>query len=127
METLKNGNYPTLLTKLEEEGEVVIPTAVTLAYVLEKMTQTMKQNWRFTKVCNQIWSQFDDISKIIEFSRVDGNLFTLVKVLTLQQVIKRDLKLDIFGQKLPLILLLSTSLLSWRMNGRSTLIMWRLV
>ena len=37
LETLKNGNYPTLLTKLEEEGEVVIPTAVTLAYVLSKL------------------------------------------------------------------------------------------
>ena len=92
LETLKNGNYPTLLTKLEEEGEVVIPTAVTLAYVLEKMTQTMKQNWKFLKVCNHIWSQFDDISKIIEFSRVDENLFSLVKVLTIQQSIKRHIQ-----------------------------------
>ena len=87
LETLKNGNYPTLLTKLEEEGEVVIPTAVTLAYVLEKMTQTMKQNWKFLKVCNHIWSQFDDISKIIEYSQVRGSLFALAKVLTIQQVI----------------------------------------
>ena len=70
----------------------MIPTAVTLAYVLEKMTQTMSENWRFLKVCNHIWSQFDDLSKIIEFTRVDGNLFNLIKVLTLQQVAKRAIQ-----------------------------------
>ena len=45
LETLQNGNYPVFQAKLEEEGAVVIPNAVTLAFVLEKMVSTMKNNF----------------------------------------------------------------------------------
>ena len=59
---------------------------------IQHFLQNLKKRERFLKVCNHIWSQFDDLSKIIEFTRVDGNLFNLIKVLTLQQVAKRAIQ-----------------------------------
>ena len=38
LETLENKNFPTLQTKLKQEGKAVIPTVVTLAFVLEKIS-----------------------------------------------------------------------------------------
>ena len=46
LETLEKRNFPKLQTKLRQEGRVVIPTVVTLAFVLEKITSAMKHNWR---------------------------------------------------------------------------------
>ena len=64
LETLKYRNFPALQTKLRQEGKEVIPTVVTLAFVLEKITSAMKHNWRFLKLCNKIWSRYDNLLKI---------------------------------------------------------------
>ena len=87
----KNLDYPILKNKLEEEGLIVIPNVVTLAYVLEKMTSEMKNNWRFLKVCNDIWSEYDNLKKIIENTLTQGNLFSLAKALSIDQLIKQQL------------------------------------
>ena len=50
LEKLQNNSYPIFLNKLEQEGSVVLPNVITLAFVLEKITSTMSQNWRFLKV-----------------------------------------------------------------------------
>ena len=64
LESLENRDFPTLQTKLKQEGKAVIPTVVTLAFVLEKITFAMKHNWRFLKLCNKIWSRYDNLLKI---------------------------------------------------------------
>ena len=66
LESLENRDFPTLQTKLKQEGKAVIPTVVTLAFVLEKITFAMKHNWRFLKLCNKIWSRYDNLPKIIK-------------------------------------------------------------
>ena len=91
LETLQNGNYPVFQAKLKEEGSVVITNAVTLAFVLEKMVLTMKNNWRFLKVCNEIWSERDNLKKIVDITLTQGNLFSLAKVLSIEQLLKRIL------------------------------------
>jgi len=92
LETFQNGNYSKLQRKLLEEGEVVIPNVVTLAFVLEKMTATMKQNWRFVKVCKEIWKEYDSLPKIMSFTLSQGNIFSLAKALSIEQVMKRRLQ-----------------------------------
>ena len=42
----------------------MIPTAVTLAFVLEKITLAMKQNWKFQRLCSEIWAKYDNPSKV---------------------------------------------------------------
>ena len=66
LETLENKNFPKLQSKLRQEGKAVIPTVVTLAFVLEKITSAMKHNWRFLKLCNKIWSRYDDLPKMVK-------------------------------------------------------------
>ena len=66
LESLENRDFPTLQTKLKQEGKAVIPTVVTLAFVLEKITSAMKHNWRFLKLCNKIWSRYDDLPKMVK-------------------------------------------------------------
>ena len=63
-----------------------------LAFVLEKMTKTMKQNWRFVKVCHEIWSEYDSLPKIVSYTLSQGNIFSLAKALSIEQVIKRRLQ-----------------------------------
>ena len=91
-ETFQNGNYPNLQRKLVQEGRVVIPNVVTLAFVLEKMTKTMKRNWKFVKVCSEIWSEYDSLPKTVSYLLSQGNIFHLTKVLSVEQVIKRRLQ-----------------------------------
>ena len=85
----EKANYSDLQSKLKEEGAVVIPNVVTLAFVLERMTSAMKKNWRFLKVCNEIWSEYDNLPKIVSSS--EGNLFYIAKRLSVEQVVKRSL------------------------------------
>ena len=89
LDTLKDGNYPTLQRKLLQEGKEVIPNVVTLAFVLEKMTATMKQDLRFLEVCKEIWSDF---SKTLSNTLALGKFFSLAKVLSVEQVIKRRIQ-----------------------------------
>ena len=72
LETLENRNFPTLRAKLRQEGREVIPTVVTLAFVLEKITFAMKNNWRFLNLCNKIWTRYDNdnLHKMVEFTKI---------------------------------------------------------
>ena len=56
LESFQNQNFSNLAAKLQEEGDVVIPNVVTLAFafVLETLTYTMKDNWRFLRVCQNM-------------------------------------------------------------------------
>ena len=121
LETLKYRNFPALQTKLRLEGKEVIPTVVTLAFVLEKITSAMKHNWRFLRLCNKIWSRYDNLPKILaiystqagrEYSSSFRNdyswslcyiywknyhllpqgLFKIAKVLSVEEVTKRVLQ-----------------------------------
>ena len=90
LETIQQkANLSNIHSKLKEEGVVVIPNVVTLAFVLERMTSTMKKNWRFLKVCNEIWSEFDTLPKFLSAS--EGDLFFLGKWKAVEQVMKRGL------------------------------------
>ena len=90
LETIhQNANYSNLQSKLREEGAVVIPNAVTLAFVLERMTSAMNENWRFLKVCKDIWSEYDNLPKFI--SSTEGDPFFLAKQFSIEQVTKRRL------------------------------------
>ena len=92
LEKLQNNSYPIFLNKLEQEGSVVLPNVITLAFVLEKITSTMSQNWRFLKVCNEIWSEYDNLPKLVTYTLSQGNIFSLAKALSIEQVIKRRLQ-----------------------------------
>ena len=87
----EKANYSDLQSKLKEEGAVVIPNVVTLAFVLERMTSAMKENWRFLKVCNEIWSDYDNPKKALYST--EGNFFYLAKWLSIEQVMKRHLQM----------------------------------
>ena len=90
LETIReNANFSDLQSKLNEEGASVIPNVVTLAFVLERMTSAMEENWRFLKVCNEIWSEYDNLPKFI--SATEGNPFFLAKQFSIEQVMKRRL------------------------------------
>ena len=79
LETLKYRNFPALQTKLRQEGKEVIPTVVTLAFVLEKISSAMKHNWRFLKLCNKIWSKHDNLPKIVVFTSTQAaRIFFLI-------------------------------------------------
>ena len=79
LETLENRNFPTLRAKLRQEGRVVIPTVVTMAFVLERITSAMKDNWRFLKLCNKIWSRHDNLPKIVVFTSTQAaRIFFLI-------------------------------------------------
>ena len=69
----QNANLSNLQSKLKEEGAVVIQNVVTLAFVLEQITSTMIENWRFFQVCNEIWSEYDTLPKFLSASQ--GDLF----------------------------------------------------
>ena len=90
LERLRYGNFDRLERKLEEEGQVVIPNVVTLAFVLEKITSNMIADWRFLKLCNRIWAAHDNVNKIIKSSR--GELFKVAKVLTIEEVMERRIR-----------------------------------
>ena len=66
LESFQDQNFPNLAAKLQDEGNVVIPNVVTLAFVLETLTSTMKDNWRFLRVFQEILSEHDNIPKIIQ-------------------------------------------------------------
>ena len=74
LESFQDQNFPNLAAKLQEEGNVVIPNVVTLAFVLETLTSTMKDNWRFLRVCQKIWSEHDSIPKIIRHTIAQAGL-----------------------------------------------------
>ena len=92
----QNANYSDLQSKLKEEGSIVIPNVVTLAFVLERMTLAMKENWRFLRVCNEIWLKYDHPSKA--FYSTEGNFFYLAKWLSIEQVMKRHLQMFETGE-----------------------------
>ena len=93
LESFKNGNYPNLKTKLIQEGSIVIPRVITFAFVLEKMTSTMLQNWRFLKVCNEIWLENDNFKKILDIHLpTEGGIFKVAKVLTIDESFNRVLR-----------------------------------
>ena len=77
----QNANLSNLQSKLKEEGAVVIQNVVTLAFVLEQITSTMIENWRFFKVCNEIWSEYDNPPKALYAT--EGNFFYLTNKLPL--------------------------------------------
>ena len=90
LETIQqNANFSDLQSKLKEEGAVVIPNVVSLAFVLDRMTSAMKENWRFLKVCNEIWSEYDKLPKFLSAS--NGDPFFLSKLVAVEQVAKRGL------------------------------------
>ena len=68
LETLEQRNFPRLQTVLRQEGRAVIPTVVTLAFVLEKITSAMKHNWRFVRLCRKIWAQYDNLPKVVRIA-----------------------------------------------------------
>ena len=53
----------------------------------------MKNNWIFVKVCNEIWAELDNLKKIVDLTltTTQGNLFSLAKVLSIDQLLKRIL------------------------------------
>ena len=90
LETIQQkANFSDLQSKLKKEGTVVIPNVVTLAFVLDRMTSAMKENWRFLKVCKDIWSEYDNLPKFI--SSTEGDPFFLAKQFSIEQVTKRRL------------------------------------
>ena len=93
LESFKSGNYPNLKTKLMQEGNIVIPQVITLAFVLEKMTSTMNENWRFLRVCNEIWLERDNLKKILDiYQSQEGAIFKVAKILTIDQLFERILR-----------------------------------
>ena len=79
LKTIETRNFPTLQAKLRQEGKAVIPIVITLAFVLEKITTAMKHNWRFLKLCNKIWSKYDNLLKIVVFTSTQvGRKFFLI-------------------------------------------------
>ena len=87
----QKADYSDLQSKLKEEGADVIPNAVTLAFVLERMTSAMKENWRFLKVCKKIWSKFDHPAKTLYAT--EGDFFYIAKWLSVEKVVKRELQM----------------------------------
>ena len=81
LETLEKRNFPTLQTKLRQEGREVIPKVVTLAFVLEKITSAIKQNWRILELCNKIWSRYDNLHKIVVSTQAGDRTFFLISEL----------------------------------------------
>ena len=95
LEFLKQGNYQKLEQKLNEEGENVIVNVVTFSMVLEKLTSAMKENWRFLKVCNKIWSEYDSLEKIQGFDPTGfvRDPFAIAKALTIEQTMKTHIQI----------------------------------
>ena len=91
LKVLQQGNYQNLERKLKEEGDTVIVDTITLAIVLEKLTARMKENWRFWKVCNGIWLEYDTFQKFLDAG--DGDLFSLAKALTIEETARRAIQI----------------------------------
>ena len=88
LEFLHDGNYPKLQRQLMQKARYVIPEVVTLAFVLEKMTSTMKDDWRFVKTCNEIWKEYDNFGKIFKISFKTGDIFNFLKALSVRKMWK---------------------------------------
>ena len=88
LESLHDGNYPKLQRQLMQKARFVIPKVVTLAFVLEKMTSTMKDDWRFVKTCNEIWKEYDNFGKIFKISFKTGDIFNFLKALSVRKMWK---------------------------------------
>ena len=71
-----------------QKARFVIPKVVTLAFVLEKMTSTMKDDWRFVKTCNEIWKEYDNFKKIFRISFKTGEIFNFLKALSVRKMWK---------------------------------------
>lgn len=92
LETIReNANFSDIQSKLNKEGAVVIPNVATLAFVLERMTSAMKENWRFLRVCNDIWSEYDNLPKALSATTAEGNLFFFKKWASIEPFVKRCL------------------------------------
>ena len=92
LETIRqNTNFSDLQSKLNKEGAIVIPNVVTLAFVLERLTSAMKDNWRFLRVCNEIWSEYDNLPKALSATSAEGNLFFFKKWASIEHFVKQCL------------------------------------
>ena len=90
LETLQGRDYSYIQNKIRQEGKDILPNVITLAFVLEKMTSTMNENWRFLKACNEIWTKHDDLNKIKRIVLpTEGGIFKLAKVVTVEEFFKR--------------------------------------
>ena len=57
LETIKRDlDHQSFYANLQKEAPIVIPDVVTLAFVLETLTSSMVNNWKFLRVCYEIWS-----------------------------------------------------------------------
>ena len=91
IEELKQREYPKLQHKLATEGAVVIPDALALAWVIERLTVAITKDWTVFKVCHDVWKRHNNVQKIFHAFEPDRQVFGTAKVLSLIQVFDRAL------------------------------------
>jgi hypothetical protein len=89
--------FDRLYHKVYMEGATVLPSVVTYALLLERLTQAMRNDWRLIQACREIWLRARDAedmkSQLIVFERA--------KVLSIDVPIKRALEFHESGSVAP--------------------------
>lgn len=93
----KGETFDRLYHKIRTEGATVLPSVVTYALLLERLTQAMRNDWRLIQACREIWLRARDAedmkSQLIVFERA--------KVLSIDVPIKRALEFHESGSVAP--------------------------
>ncbi|MGB5704135.1 MAG: hypothetical protein WBM48_15040 [Polyangiales bacterium] len=87
LDRAKGEDFDRLYEKIEMEGGRVLPSVVTYALLLERLTQAMRSDWRLIRACREIWMRARDAEGMNSYLTI----FERTKVLSIDVAINRVL------------------------------------
>ena len=97
LDRAKADAFDRLYEKVQIEGAMVLPSVVTYALLLERLTQAMRHDWRLIRACGEIWRGARDAEGMNSHLTV----FERTKVLSIDVTIDRVLGFHESGSVAP--------------------------
>jgi len=97
LDRAKADAFDRLYEKVQIEGAMVLPSVVTYALLLERLTQAMRNDWRLIRACREIWRRARDAEGMNSHLTV----FERTKVLSIDVTIDRVLGFHESGSVAP--------------------------
>ena len=87
LDRAKGEAFDRLYEKVQLEGAMVLPSVVTYALLLERLTQAMRNDWRLLRACREIWMRARDAEGMNSYLTI----FERTKVFSIDVAINRVL------------------------------------
>ncbi|MCP3925888.1 MAG: hypothetical protein GY714_25250 [Desulfobacterales bacterium] len=78
-----NKNFDNLFSKVESEGQKILPDVVSLAMALERLTIAMRNDWKVLEACSLIWKEAKESIDLKKYL----SLFGRAKLVSVEVVI----------------------------------------